>query len=469
MRKYDKKNKENIAFVVIICLIILSAFALFIKRVIELDKKEYIISSNSVLFDHEKNKITTDATGTIKIKWSGAYYLRYKEKEIALDRQVVVFNNATKAINLYGTIYKINYDESVDTLKDETIIENSQIPKFYKLADRKYLLIAPKIKSEDKSFSTSNYLIVELDKMGNATLVNNKVNMKTLKPTKLITTTYTFDIANETLDYNGTLINLKKIIGSTNLYKESIESKESADESGESTDESTGTGNDIESTSNQEEKGSSASNSNNGSGGAVSSITDTRIYQDKNFSVIKNTVGTDYLSVDYSVYDPKSEYKTIFMEIRDTSNNTTESYYLAKNATNILIRGLNPQTTYEVVYKYSYLDTNLNVLYDSFDTTYTISTLLPVTTLSVSRLTNKEIIYTVSEESDLMLGATVELYVDNIYKTSYTFGSDSLTNSFVGRFDLSGYGKFDYVTLKCTKIMYSNGPVDVNIELKEKN
>ena len=56
MRKYDKKNKENIAFVVIICLIILSAFALFIKRVIELDKKEYIISSNSVLFDHEKTK-----------------------------------------------------------------------------------------------------------------------------------------------------------------------------------------------------------------------------------------------------------------------------------------------------------------------------------------------------------------------------------------------------------------------------
>ena len=467
MRKYDKKNKENIAFVVIICLIILSAFALFIKRVIELDKKEYIISSNSVLFDHEKNKITTDASGTIKIKWSGAYYLRYKDKEIALDRQVVVFNNATKAINLYGTIYKINYDESVDTLKDETIIESSQNPKFYKLADRKYLLIAPKIKSEDKSFSASNYLIVELDKMGNATLVNNKVNMKTLKPTKLITTTYTFDIANETLDYSGTLINLKKIIGSTNLYKEPINSSESTDESGDSTEESTSAG--TESTSDEQEKASSSKNSNNGSGGAVSSITDTRTYQDRNFSVIKNTVGTDYLSVDYSVYDPKSEYKTIFMEIRDTSNNNIESYYLAKNATNILIRGLNPQTTYEVVYKYSYLDANLNVLYDSFDTTYTISTLLPVTTLSVSRLTNREIIYTISEESSLMLGATVELYVDNEYKNSYTFATDSLTDSFVGRFDLSGYGKFDYVTLKCTKIMYSNGPVDVNIELKEKN
>ena len=100
-------------------------------------------------------------------------------------------------------------DESIETLRDETIIEETIIPKFYKLADRKYLLIAPIIRNEKGDFRADNYLIVHLDKMGNAELYNNKLNMKTLTPTKLVTPTYTFDIANEKLSYyEGMIKNL---------------------------------------------------------------------------------------------------------------------------------------------------------------------------------------------------------------------------------------------------------------------
>ena len=199
MRKFDKQNKRNFVIVAIICLIIISLFAFFIHKVIEVGKKEYIIESNSVLYDHERNLITLDKEGVIKVKWSGAYYLIQDKEQTLLDKQVVVFQSAKKEFKLYGTIYKINIDEKVETLKDETVVEDSVIPKFYKLSDRKYLLIAPTIRSDSKEFSADNYLIVELDKMGNATLYNNKVNVKTLKPTKLITNTYTFDIANEIL------------------------------------------------------------------------------------------------------------------------------------------------------------------------------------------------------------------------------------------------------------------------------
>ena len=45
-----------------------------------------------------------------------------------------------------------------------------------------------------------------------------KINLKTITPTKLSTSEYTFDIANEILKFGELNIDLKKIIGSTNQY-----------------------------------------------------------------------------------------------------------------------------------------------------------------------------------------------------------------------------------------------------------
>ena len=62
-------------------------------------------------------------------------------------------------------------------------------------------------------------MIVELDRLGNATLNNNEVNVKTFTETSIITNDYVFDIANEVLIYGENKIDLKKIIGSTNEYE----------------------------------------------------------------------------------------------------------------------------------------------------------------------------------------------------------------------------------------------------------
>ncbi len=467
MRKYDSKNKRNIGIVLVICLLILIVFALFIKRVSDLDKKEYIIDVNSVLYDRDKNKIILDGTGTLKVKWSGAYYLKYQEEEIPLTKQVVVYNQASKIISLYGTIYKINEDESVDTLKDETIVEDTVVPKFYKLADRKYLLIASDIKNEKGTFTANDYLIVELDKLGNATLTNNKINMKTLTETKLITSAYSFDIANEILTFGDREIDLKKIIGSTNEYvanKESNTGNDGESATGESTGDASSNGGTGDN--GNENQGGDAS-SEEGSGG-VSSITDNRVYQDKNFSIIRNTVGTNYLSIDYSIYDPKSEYKNIFLEIENDVTKEVETYYLARNGSNLKISGLLPNTKYNLVYKYSYLDKDLNVLYDSFDTNYSISTILPETTIAVTKLTNTTLSYTLSESDALMYSAVVELYVDDNYITSYTFNSDSATSSYYGTFDISSIENIGYITLKCTSITYASGKVDTDFVTRVK-
>ena len=74
------------------------------------------------------------------------------------------------------------------------------------------------VESKDSSFVTSNYLILHLDKLGNATLLNDKTSYKTITPTILRTSSYTFDIANEKLNFGAEDVDLKKIIGSTNEY-----------------------------------------------------------------------------------------------------------------------------------------------------------------------------------------------------------------------------------------------------------
>lgn len=485
MRKYDVKNKRNIAVVVVICTIILTAFSLFMKHVNDAEKKIYTLDVNSVLYDNDKNMWNLDTTGLIRIKWSGSYYLQYDEQEIALNKQVVVFNNASKILNLYGTIYKINKDESVETLKEETIIEDTIVPKFYKLADRKYLLIASEIQNEKGNFNASDYLIVELDKLGNATLTNNKLNMKTLTETILITSAYTFDIANEILNFGEEDIDLKKIIGSTNMYeppeKESTEGSGgtgsgsggtgtgsgggsvSGDGSGTGGGTGTGTGG---------SSGSGNGGSDNGTGsesGSSGEITDNRVYQDKNFSIVKNTIGTNYLNIDYSIYDPKNEYKNVFLEIENDVTKEVETYYLAKTGTNLKISGLLPNTKYNIIYKYSYTDENMNVLYESFDTNYSIMTLLPETTIEVTKMTKKELYYTLSENEKLMFSANVDLYIDDVKVDTYTFTSESASDAYYGVFDIRKYEDFTYLTLKCTSITYATGPIDTDITIRVKN
>ena len=91
------------------------------------------------------------------------------------------------------------------------------------------MLVDREIVSSDKFTNTVNYLLVELDKLGNAKLSNNKINLKTITPMILVTSKYRFDINNEILNFGSYDIDLKKIIGSTNQYK-----PEEVDKDGES-------------------------------------------------------------------------------------------------------------------------------------------------------------------------------------------------------------------------------------------
>lgn len=451
MRKYDSKNKTNIFIVIVICIAIFASIALFMKRVNSASKKEYLVDANSFLYDSDKNMWNLSGTGTIKSKWNGNYYLSYEKEEVKLNPQVVVFNNASRIINLYGVIYKINEDETVDRLTDETIIEDTMKPKFYKLADRKYLLVASNIKSDKGSFDAYDYLIVELDKMGNAVLSNNKVNVKTFKETVLKTSAYSFDIANEILTFGEIKIDLKKIIGSTNLYKPKSST--------------------TTTTTTKSSEGGNGSGEGEGDGKSDGTYVDPRVYQAKNFSVVKNTIGTNYLTIDYSVYDPKNEFKNVFLEIERVSDGSIETYYLAKNGTSLTIKGLYPNEKYKLVYKYSYMDKKYNTQYDTFGIDYNIKTLLPETEIVVTKIIKDIVSYSIKSNAKLMYGIKVELYINgeaNPYKTQ-DFDSETATDIYSGTFDISELEHVDYFDIKVPLITYATGETKTDLVLRIKN
>ena len=219
MRKYDIKNKRNIGIIIVISVIIIVMFSLVISLFLKADKKEYEVLNGTLVFDKNKTIIKVDNNGgIIKTKWNNDYYLIYNKKNYELGDTAISYNENNGQITLYGRYYEISSGDEIKITNDETVIKDSALTKFYKLADRKYLVVDKEIKSTDGLLSTTDFLMVDLDKVGNATLTNHKVSLKTFSETEIVTSNYTFDIANEILTYGSDIIDLKKIIGSTNTY-----------------------------------------------------------------------------------------------------------------------------------------------------------------------------------------------------------------------------------------------------------
>ena len=218
MRKYNNRTKKTMIILAVLFVGIIIIFSLFLKKSFDVEKTAYKISSGSIMFDEEYNMLTTNTEGILKVQWAGDYYLKYNNKDHNLGTHAVIYNTNNGDTTLYGKFYEVTKTGEVEVIKGQNNIKSSVNSRFFKLADRKYLIIDRTIQSSDSSFVTSSYLIVNLDKLGNATLLNDKTSYKTIKPTILRTSSYSFDIANEKLNFGGEDIDLKKIIGSTNEY-----------------------------------------------------------------------------------------------------------------------------------------------------------------------------------------------------------------------------------------------------------
>ena len=463
MRKYDKRNKIYFGIVLVASLILIIIFSFFIAKVIKNGKIEYFIDEGSILYDKDKNLIKLESESVLKIKWNDEYYLMEDKNMYLLGTNSIIYNPSKDIMQLYGKYYEVTSggEDNVIVYEDETVVRTTE-SKFLKIADRKYLIIDPVIKTENGSLNTKNYLIVELDKMGNATLINNEVNLKTFEPTTIITSNFTFDIANEQLTISDQIIDLKKIIGSTNEYVKP-EDKPSDGEDDNSSDNNTGNndGNTSEGGNNEGQTGGD----NNNDDENIDDIID----KTKTTSIISVNPSVGNISIDYVIYDPLNEYESVFVEVRDDNNTLVSIGYFDKMNTNFIITGLKANITYNLTFKYVYYREGVRVEEKFDEASVTVGK--PSISLRVDKVTSKTIYYTVLLDKDYSLDTlTVNLVSDledgsqiNLYNT---FDSNTLANkeSVSGSFNYSNIGKF--ATLYINNVKFSGYPIDIDAKYK---
>lgn len=396
MRKYDIKNKRNIGIIIGISIIIIIMFSLVIKFFLSLNKEEYIVAKGNIVFDKDKAIIKLDSDGRIKTKWKGEYYLTYDGKDYELGNTAIAFNEETTEIKLYGRYYEISSGSEINITSNETVIKNSLLTKFYKLADRKYLIVDKEIKSADNLLSTTDFLLVELDKAGNATLTNHKVNLKTFSETEIVTSNYTFDIANEILTYGSDKIDLKKIIGSTNNYtKEDLipDENKNTNDNVTNIDINGNQGNNNNTNGNNQVNG----NGSNNSGTAIEEIKKAA----KQTSVVSVTSTVNKIIIDYVIYDPYKEYTSVYMEVQKEDSDKVEVIYLNTNNTRYELKDILPNTKYNLKFKYTATEDGESIIKEFANTT--ISTQKPKLSLKVTKTRAGEITYVVTTDSSYTL------------------------------------------------------------------
>ncbi len=405
MRKYDIKNKRNIGIIIGISIIIIIMFSLVIKFFLSLNKEEYIVAKGNIVFDKDKTIIKLNDEGKIKTKWKGEYYLTYDGKDYELGNTAIAFNEETTEIKLYGRYYEISSGSEINITSNETVIKNSLLTKFYKLADRKYLIVDKEIKSADNLLSTTDFLLVELDKAGNATLTNHKVSLKTFSETQIITSNYTFDIANEILTYGSDKIDLKKIIGSSNNYtKEDLIPDESKNINDNVTNIGTN-GNNGNSTTNGNGGNNTGGNGNTTGGNGGNNTGGTTIEEikkaTKQTSVVSVTSTINKIIIDYVIYDPYKEYTSVYMEVQKEDSDKVEVIYLNTNNTRYELKDILPNTKYNLKFKYTTTENGQTIIKEFSNTT--IATQKPKLSLKVTKTRAGEITYVITTDNSYKL------------------------------------------------------------------
>lgn len=220
MRNLTSGNKMNFTVFAIIVLIILIILITSVVMVLRTEKDEYEISSQESIYDKDYNFIELENDAKISKKWTGNYYLKENEtkKEYNLGSYAIAYNKNMKNLDLFGNFYQVLKGGDISKISGYNTVSGNVQSLFYKIDDRKYLIASRNIKNDTGTLSTQNYLIIIIDKLGNALLLNNEINAKTINKMIISADDFDFDVANEILMYNNESINLKKIIGSTNQY-----------------------------------------------------------------------------------------------------------------------------------------------------------------------------------------------------------------------------------------------------------
>ena len=204
-RKLGKRNVRLFVLFSFLVLLVAALFGFGIWTAFSVDKNIYTVVSGTFTYDSDNSYVKLDSEGVLQQKWDKKYYLSVNSKEKAknkvytLGNDVVLYNENENSLKLYGANFRIDTNGTVTFNDKEVDIASNTSPMFFKLDDRKYLMISKQIITEKKEIDTKDYLIVEIDKSGNALLLNNELNVKTLSTVSLKTSGYEFAVVGRCL------------------------------------------------------------------------------------------------------------------------------------------------------------------------------------------------------------------------------------------------------------------------------
>ena len=510
MRNLTSGNKMNFTIFALIILIILIILCTAVIMVLRTDKDEYDVLSTSSIYDKDYNYIELENDAKISRKWTGNYYLKENttKKEYNLGNYAVSFDKNKKTLDLFGNFYQVLKGGDVSKISGYNTVSGNVQSQFYKIDDRKYLIAARNIKNNTGSLSTQNYLIIIIDKLGNALLLNNEINAKTINEMIISTDDFEFDVANEVLTYNDENINLKKIIGSTNEYVKPEEEKQNeiTNELANETD--------LAQTENQVEPATSTSSVvannresstttviQNGSNQSSKTKQDTSwvgslnnwiqkvaagfqsIYNGnsgkkedtsltKSITLNSLTADTTAIDINYGVQDPENKFNVVYAIVSDGTKQMSIS--LDKNATSYKVTGLEPNTNYsvEMGYKVIYSDSSTE---EKVEDTMTVRTKTLVENLSITKVSKDKIYYTLKLDSNFVYdsGAKLVIYLNNDKK----YSEIKLTSSNLEKAAASGYSgsveipdeykiKNSSLKIKLENTKYNGSTIDTNLMAK---
>lgn len=405
MNQKNERPKRNntILFVLFsfLVLLIIGVFGYALYNTLSFDNTLYHITKGSFTYDKDYNYVSLAEQGDLQQRWDKNYYLKLadRKKVTNLGKDVVIYNKSDYKINIYGTNYQVKLNGDVIPSSSLVSISRTGVAAFFKLDDRKYLITGKNIHSEEKGISTKDYLIVDIDKSGNALLLNHETNIKVISTLKLATSDFVFDVANERLLVGKDVIDLKKINGSTNQYVEPDLDNITTEKL--NTNPLTGNDDTVSSGGSSSGGGGGAGSVGGvisaGDGSSSSNASSEKLNIVKSAFLTSVTGYTSYIDVSYVINDPKNEYTSVYLLVERTgSSDEVMKFVLNKNSSRYRIRNLLPNSEYKIRFCYTYVNPeNVDVVLDEVANAVTAKTKKTSTKIIVNRLSGNKIYFTV--------------------------------------------------------------------------
>lgn len=394
MRKLSKKNTLSFNIFGVFIILILVAFSVAVFTVIKGANQQYTVSAGSTVYTEENEYVDMLAEGILQKKWDQKYYLKIKSQGVSycLGKNALILDKERDVLTLYGKAYQIHVDGSVTNTEEVEEIKDRKTHALYKLRDRLYVLVGREIHAVNQDFGTDDYLLVNIHKSGTALLMNDQYYINTIQPILLESDGLYLDVASELMVYEGQIITLSKVIGSSNLYSgtpliysEGIVEEDEEKLLADNPDVITIVGGSGGAGGAGGRGGSGGIGGAGGAGGAgggggyggiggsggIGGVggtggngglggdggdggdggegSDAAVSATKWISLNSATPGVNSILVDYTVNDLTNDYVTVFLNIYDVNaSNLMEKVHLDKLSENYLVTGLEPGKTYKL-------------------------------------------------------------------------------------------------------------------------